>query len=67
MLAGEHGPHRDIVVLNAAAALWWAAAVDSVAAGMALAGEVLDDGRAAAALERLRDCSVAAAEADLSG
>jgi anthranilate phosphoribosyltransferase len=60
VLGGERGAHRDIVVLNAAAALVVGAAVDHLAAGVALAGEVLDDGRAAAALDRLRACSVAA-------
>ena len=57
ILGGEPGPHRDIVVLNAAAALVVADVVDSVADGLVVAGEVIDDGRAAAALERLVEVS----------
>jgi anthranilate phosphoribosyltransferase len=52
-LAGEPGPVRDIVAVNAAAGLLVGGAVDSLADGVALATEVLADGRAAAALERL--------------
>jgi anthranilate phosphoribosyltransferase len=53
VLAGERGPHRDVVVLNAAAALVVGGAVPSLDEGVALAGIVLDDGRAAAALDAL--------------
>jgi anthranilate phosphoribosyltransferase len=53
VLAGERGPHRDIVTLNAAAGLVVGDAVTSLEDGLVLAGEVLDDGRAADALERL--------------
>jgi anthranilate phosphoribosyltransferase len=53
VLAGERGAHRDVVVLNAAAGLLVGGAVLSLAEGVALAGEVLDDGRAAATLDRL--------------
>jgi anthranilate phosphoribosyltransferase len=53
VLAGEPGPHRDVVVLNAAAGLVVGGAVDSLAAGIEVAGSVLDDGRAAAALDAL--------------
>jgi anthranilate phosphoribosyltransferase len=53
VLAGERGAHRDVVVLNAAAGLLVGGAVPSLAEGVALAGKVLDDGRAAAALDRL--------------
>ena len=60
VLAGERGPHRDIVVLNAAAGLLVADVVPDLAGGVALAGEVLDDGRAAAALDRLVGASIAA-------
>ncbi|HET9602332.1 MAG TPA: anthranilate phosphoribosyltransferase [Acidimicrobiales bacterium] len=67
VLAGERGAHRDIVVLNAGAALMVGAAVPTLEEGMALAAQVLDDGRAMNALDRLRDCSLAAAEADLPG
>lgn len=61
VLAGEPGHHRDIVTLNAAAALVVAGLADTVADGFTLAGAVLDDGRAAAALERLVTVSGAAA------
>ncbi len=48
ILAGESGPKRDVVLLNAAAALWVAGAVDDLSAGLRAASAVLDDGRAAA-------------------
>ena len=67
VLAGERGPHRDIVPLNAAAALVVGGATDSLEAGLVMAADVVDDGRAAAALERLRASSVAASEADEPG
>ena len=53
VLGGERGPHRDVVLLNAAAALVVGGEAGSMAEGVALAGAVLDDGRAAAALDRL--------------
>jgi anthranilate phosphoribosyltransferase len=53
VLAGERGPHRDVVVLNAAAGLLVGGAVPSLDAGVVLAEAVLDDGRAAAALDAL--------------
>ncbi|HEX9260096.1 MAG TPA: anthranilate phosphoribosyltransferase [Acidimicrobiales bacterium] len=53
VLAGESGPHRDIVLLNAAAGLVVAGVAPTLADGVATAGAVIDDGRAAAALERL--------------
>ncbi|WP_171170645.1 anthranilate phosphoribosyltransferase [Streptomyces sp. I05A-00742] len=57
LLAGEHGPVRDAVLLNAAAAL---VALEptaepltaQIAAGMARAAESIDSGAARAALER---------------
>jgi anthranilate phosphoribosyltransferase len=53
ILAGEQGPRRDIVVLNAAAGLLVAGAVSDLTEGVVRACEVLDDGRAAAALDRM--------------
>lgn len=53
VLAGERGPHRDIVLLNAAAALVVAGTVDDVAAGLDVAGDSIDDGRAQASLDAL--------------
>ena len=57
VVAGEKGPVRDAVLLNAAAALAAFAERaerlhDALAAGMARAAEAVDDGRAAALLER---------------
>jgi anthranilate phosphoribosyltransferase len=53
VLAGEHGPHRDIVVLNAGAALMVADAVGSLEEGVAKAAAAIDSGAAAAALDAL--------------
>jgi len=53
LLRGERGPVRDIVVLNAGAALFVAGAAPSVAEGIARAGVALDAGAAASVLERL--------------
>ena len=53
VFAGEAGPHRDIVTLNAAAGLLVSGVVDDLARGLDLARESIDSGGAAAALERL--------------
>jgi len=53
VLGGAAGPHRDVVLLNAAAALVVAGLADDLGSGIALAGAAVDDGRAAAALDRL--------------
>jgi len=53
ILAGEKGPRRDVVCLNAAAALWVADAVPSLEAGLAAAQESLDSGRATERLDAL--------------
>jgi anthranilate phosphoribosyltransferase len=60
VLDGEHGPHRDIVTLNAAAGLVVAGIVDDLPAGLDAARSTLDNGRAAAALDRLVAVSNAA-------
>ncbi len=52
ILAGERGPHRDVTLLNAAAALVAADAVPNFAAGIALAAGSIDSGRAQGAMER---------------
>jgi len=57
VLGGESGPARSAVLVNAAAALKVGGAVETWSEGVLLAGEVLDDGRAAAALEALRTAS----------
>ncbi len=53
VLAAEHGPHRDIVALNAAAALVVAGAAADLPAGLTVALASIDEGRGAGALERL--------------
>jgi len=53
VLSGGSGPARDIVLLNAAAALVVAGKADDVPAGLAAAAEAIDSGAAAASLERL--------------
>jgi anthranilate phosphoribosyltransferase len=57
VLAGEPGPHHDIVVLNAAAGLVVAGLADDLAGGAELARASLRSGAAASALERLVDGS----------
>lgn len=53
ILAGQQGPTRDIVVANAAAALWTAGRAESLDASARLAEEALDSGAAADRLARL--------------
>ena len=53
VLAGDRGPSRDIVVLNAAAALVAAGRADSIGAGLEPAKRSIDSGAATRALERL--------------
>ncbi|MCU4184084.1 anthranilate phosphoribosyltransferase [Acidiferrimicrobium sp. IK] len=53
VLAGERGPHRDIVVLNAAAGLVVAGRAAQLAEGLIMAAAAIDDGRAAQALATL--------------
>jgi anthranilate phosphoribosyltransferase len=55
VLQGEKGPKRDIVLLNAAFALYVAEAVKSPAEGLGLAANLIDEGKALAVLERLRE------------
>jgi anthranilate phosphoribosyltransferase len=53
VFAGDKGPHRDITVLNAAAALVVAGIADDLAAGVDAAAAAIDDGRAASALDTM--------------
>jgi len=53
VLAGAPGPHRNIVLLNAGAALYAGDAVESLLAGVQLAEKTVDSGAAARTLERL--------------
>jgi anthranilate phosphoribosyltransferase len=52
LIEGEPGPKRDVVLLNAGAALEVAGAAQDLGAGIAMAAASIDDGRAAATLER---------------
>ncbi len=54
VLSGEHGAHRDIVVVNAGAGLVVAGEATTLADGVKLAGNAIDDGRSEAKLEQLR-------------
>jgi anthranilate phosphoribosyltransferase len=53
MLQGNQGPLRDVVLLNAGAALLVAGKAQSLREGVALAAESIDTGRAKAVLEAL--------------
>ena len=53
VLNGVPGPARDVVLLNAGASLLVAGAAGSVKEGMARAAAAVDEGKAAATLERL--------------
>ncbi|RMH52066.1 MAG: anthranilate phosphoribosyltransferase [Zetaproteobacteria bacterium] len=53
ILAGERGPAREIVLLNAGAALWVCTRAEGIADGIAQAAAAIDDGRAQAQLARL--------------
>jgi anthranilate phosphoribosyltransferase len=53
VLAGARGPARDVVCVNAAAALVVAGAAADLAAGLARAQAAIDDGGAQAVLDRL--------------
>jgi anthranilate phosphoribosyltransferase len=62
VLAGERGAHRDIVVLNAAAALIVAGVAVDLPAGLAVAADSIDTGRAAGALAQMVAVSQDAAD-----
>jgi anthranilate phosphoribosyltransferase len=61
VVGGDPNPHRDIAVLNAAASLVVIGKADDLAAGVALACEVIDDGRAEQVLAELIRVSQSAA------
>jgi anthranilate phosphoribosyltransferase len=62
VLAGEQGPRRDLVLLNAGAAIYVGGLAGDLAAGIGKAAESIDGGSAARLLERL-----VAATAELGG
>jgi anthranilate phosphoribosyltransferase len=53
VLAGEAGPHRDLVLLNAAAAIYVGGLAGDLEQGIAKATEAVDSGAGADVLERL--------------
>ena len=53
LLDGAKGPYRDIVLLNSAAAFLVGEKVETLREGVELAGQVIDDGRAKGALDKL--------------
>jgi anthranilate phosphoribosyltransferase len=53
VLDGQSGPHRDIVVLNAAAGLMAADRADSLQDGIQIAGDAIETGAARRVLDRL--------------
>ena len=53
VLDGQRGAPRDIVLLNAGAALFVAGRADAVGSGIRLAAEAIDSGAARATLERM--------------
>ncbi len=57
ILSGETGPRRDIVLLNASAALLAAGMAGDLQEGVRLAAEAIDSGAAAKTLERLIEVS----------
>jgi anthranilate phosphoribosyltransferase len=54
VLDGQQGPHRDVVLLNAAAALVVAGAASDLQAGLQLAAQSIDSGAALEKLSRLQ-------------
>ena len=62
VLSGVAGPHRDIALLNAAAALVVVGEVSNLEEGLAAAGESVDSGRATACLDGLVKVSRSEAE-----
>lgn len=59
VLAGRQGPAADIVLINAAAALYVGGAADTIADALALAADAIASGHAAATLDRVVDITQA--------
>ena len=57
ILRGAKGPKRDAVQMNAGAALYLGGKAESLGAGISLAGELLDSGKALETLNRLIEVS----------
>jgi anthranilate phosphoribosyltransferase len=61
VLAGESGPHRDIVLLNAAAAIYVGGLAADLEDGVAKAAAAVDSGAAATLLDRVIAATVSSA------
>ncbi|MGI6669580.1 MAG: anthranilate phosphoribosyltransferase [Acetivibrionales bacterium] len=61
VLSGEQGPRRNIVLVNAAAALYVAKIANSIKEGLKIAAETIDTGKAALKLEELCEYTWSAA------
>ena len=57
ILNGDKGPKRDAVLMNAGAALYIAKKADTIDAGIKLAAELIDSGKALATLEKIIEVS----------
>ena len=57
ILKGEKGPKRNAVLMNAGAALYIGGKADSFKAGIELAAEIIDSGKAAETLEKFIEVS----------
>lgn len=57
VLDGEEGPQRDVVLLNAAAAIVVGGLAENITAGLEVARESIDSGKARQALDRLVEVS----------
>ena len=64
VLGAEAGPPRDVVLLNAAAALVVAGRADDLRQGVDMGSESIDSGAAAGVLDRWVEVSNAAATAE---
>lgn len=66
ILSGSTGPKRDIVVLNAGAALYVGGAVDSIADGVKRAQALIDNGEALRELNQFVDATVRVAPSEIA-
>lgn len=66
VLSGEPGPYRQLVALNAGAALWVAGAADGIADGIRRADAILESGDAMALLDAYRSAVKAEVAAEAS-
>ena len=57
MLSGDQGPQRDVVLLNAGAALFVAGVADTIKTGIAKTAGAIDNGAAMNVLTQLIDVS----------